>query len=268
MMMRVHSIPAALPQDRLGAWAERMKDTRRENARAVGAVAVGLAQPRPGDFGAAVGQAERQHDAERQHEARAPAPPTTVFAFRFWGLVSQGLEFPSSLRFGHDRECPGNPKGRARNRSSSRSSKVSTTRLDHSLGIQCGIPENSPSLDADARATVASRCLHQPQYRFAFRSRLVSRSFQVRFGRSRVQTTRTGHVAFQNTLHRTLEPRHQSTTTLKHQRNSKSIPWLDAGRCVATGAIMPEARTAAIALHSTWLTMPAPIVATHTNKST
>ena len=56
--------------------------------------------------------------------------------------------------------------------------------------------------------------------RFAFRSILVTTvRFQVRFRRSRVQKTRAGHVALQNTLDR---PKPDTvSTTLKHQRESQ-----------------------------------------------
>ena len=63
--------------------------------------------------------------------------------------------------------------------------------------------------------------------RFAFRSLLIN-SVQADSDDREFKRTRTGHVEFQKNF-RSSKAQTLVLTTLKHQRNCKSLPWLDVG---------------------------------------
>ena len=79
----------------------------------------------------------------------------------------------------------------------------------------CELPARRSSELRAEKVDHAHRACPQPQYRFAFRYLLVTRSFPARFGRRRVPTTRTVRGSPEH--HRVSSPETVSTV-LKHQR--------------------------------------------------
>ena len=101
-----------------------------------------------------------------------------------------------------------------------------------SVARPCSAQTSKPHSNANARSAQADgvqiprESAPQPQYRFAFRSVLVTRSFPVRFGLGRVPTTRTVRGSPEHS--RSSKARDLSQPISNTFRNSKSILWLDA----------------------------------------
>ena len=124
-------------------------------------------------------------------------------------------------------------------------------------GLRTGFPERAPKVRSRPRALQSPTHSHTPVRRIPnrrrrvaparpwsaptppndssdlhFRYLLITQSFQVRFGRSMVQTTRTVRGSSE---HSPSSPPDTVSTNLKHQRNYKSILLLD-GRVHAAHA--------------------------------
>ena len=130
------------------------------------------------------------------------------------------LQIPKSLQYSRKRSIGGARKNRrdTRSRSSSRNRPLSLERL--AARVTLSLSQNSTDmykLPTLAVAELGARrrpCDPTIVPGCAFRSRLVSWSFPVRFGLWTVQTMRTCLVAFQSTLDR---PR--PDTCLTHSQN-------------------------------------------------